>query len=260
MNNIDDFISSKNKATLWSLLYERGEFSKFSSSQLPTIQNLFDNIIGEHSRISSKNESVLNLNKQVLPKIITAITNVPPLAQTQQQDMYNNINNNNNNVNLITQEEIQQNRQQKLQQDLYAQEQHLKNTITLKKPAEIDFSEDITDGPKDMSKALENMIHERQKKFNQIIPTEDTTEVQSWINREVKIGNDTDIKSSITTLPSEPTKSVSFNNTIDEIPNTSDDINFLQNLKQESSIDNKLNEKLNTIIANQEKIIGLLRS
>ena len=237
MDITNSFISTENKGLLWGLLFDNGIFDGIDQNKYTDVQTLFEKTVHDRSKTINQKEDLMTINKSLITSMIENIR-VYKLS----------LNNNNNNIQTLplpeTIEKPAIHQRSITEQKFNAKEQEFNDMITLKRPEEISFTDNL-DEPLEGDKLdtlLESAIRDRQA---------DVDAIQSKQN--VK-NNNTDVKND---------KHVEFSKelTTTKIFDTSDPSNFLNKLKVESSENNntilpllmEINTKLDLILDNINK-------
>jgi len=151
---------------------------------------------------------------------------------------------------------------------LASQEAHLKKMINPKKPKAIDFSDGSEDFPiQNLDQIMNQTLADRQRELETITQkysNSDKEKAQQWLNREedtpkIKIEKSSNLKLDNTISITDNTqKRVRFEvNDVNEPPKKGL-TNLFSKLKQKTPNNDIINNKLDTIISNQEKILEYL--
>ena len=160
---------------------------------------------------------------------------------------------------------------------LASQEAHLKKMINPKKPKAIDFSDGSEDFPiQNLDQIMNQTLADRQRELETITQkysNSDKEKAQQWLNREedtpkIKIEKSSNLKldnaiTDLALLPKQQRDKIErrvrfeVNDTVKEPKKRL--TNLFSKLKQKTP-NSDISNKLDTIISNQNKIIGLLTS
>jgi hypothetical protein len=256
-----EFNSTKNKGTLWNIMYENGLFDDIESKYVNNVKNDFEKKISEISLNISQVDNLTILNKQVI------------------SDMMNNILKYKNEKTdelpppLINSSDITDQRQKVFNNVLQTKKNEFDTMMNKNIPNKIDFS-DVADKPigSEMDKILAETIAWREKQLNVVL--EKQTEASAWINREqdkdtntntatsiknIKIGQPTilDNKNIVTLKKTAIEKHVNFD--LSETKPQNDYVNtdnFLSMLKQKT--DDAIDINLSTMNSSFEEIKSML--
>lgn len=264
-NNITNFNTRKNKELLWKLMYENGLFKNIDNSLSERVQLFFEKKINIIDTQKTNTDTLTTLNKQVINEMMldikgrkyiidqatAAVAKTMPLEQ------------------MITAQEIQQNRQTVFDQQFKNMKNEFDSLIQVPKPEVIDFSDNkrktqvdtinststsIADENMDIERLLAETISKRENLVITIgenekknaskwinnnrevqIPAQSPAQAQP-ANRILKIGEEID--ADIIINPDRLKKNVSF-----DIPVVVDD----DSIKEMNTRINEINEKLNKI-------------
>ena len=183
--SLSSFSTNENKALLWSVLHGSGKFIGIPDSQQHTIQEMFDSTIrdmSEHYRKSSQPVNLNAINKEAVVVICNKIEAIKQRQQQQQQPYKNQ--------HIPQQQQIYQKKQQQVPQletiyraeDLHKErqnafqnefkkkEEEMSSILKLKKPEEINFTDDVYDKPigNDMERLLAEALASRERELEQI--------------------------------------------------------------------------------------------
>jgi len=214
---LSQFSSQGNKRILWELMTENNVFNNIPDKYVTNVKADFENCLTQMSHNIKPQDSILELNKQVIIKMINGVVKyamttlaTPTLATPT----------------LATAAEVSTKKQQQLQRGFETKREEFNNLIQPPKPATIDFTDKLDDEPigSEMDIKLAQTIAWREKQLSQVLEKQDTSAANAWINNHIKIGDPTKIdERSIVNI-----KKVNFADTIVE-PTT---INFMDKLKR----------------------------
>ena len=197
--SVSSFSTNENKALLWSVLHGSGKFVGIPDSQQHNIQEMFDSTIREMSEHYRKLNQPVNLNainKEAVVVICNKIEAVKQRRQQQQQQQqpqqqqlpYNNQQNPQQIYQKKQQqvpqletiyraEDLHKERQNAFQNELKKKEEEMSSILKLKKPEEINFTDDVYDKPigNDMERLLAEALASRERELEQIKNTAFTT-------------------------------------------------------------------------------------
>ena len=165
--SVSSFSTNENKALLWSVLHGSGKFVGIPDSQQQNIQEIFDSTIremGEHYRKLNQPVNLNAINKEAVVVICNKIEVVkqrrqmPQQQQQQQQQLYNNQHNPQQIYQKKQQqvpqletiyraEDLHKERQNAFQNEFKKKEEEMSSILKLKKPEEINFTDDVYDKP-----------------------------------------------------------------------------------------------------------------
>jgi hypothetical protein len=260
-----EFNSTKNKGTLWNLMYENGLFDGIESKFVNNVKTDFEKKISQISLNISQVDNLTILNKQVIADMMNNILkykNTESSPQLPQPPP------------LITSTDITEQRQKVFNNVLLTKKNEFDSMMNKNVPNKIDFS-DVADKPigSEMDKILAETIAWREKQLNVVLETQDQKEASAWINREqdkdsnnkssiknIKIGQPTILDNENIVNLKKPVieKRVNFDLSSDtksknDYINTD---NFLSMLKQKSNDNTDINQS--TINSSFEEIKSML--
>ena len=194
------FLANENKALLWSVLHGGGKFVGIPDSQVPAIKEIFEETIhsiGEHCRNQPINLNAINKEAVVIIcKKIEAIK----MQQSQQQrqphqnppqQIYQKKQQQVPQLETIYRaEDLQKERQNAFQNEFKRKEEEMSSILKLKKPEEINFTDDVYDKPigDDMERLLAEALASRERELEQIknvafhTPESDSSHISSSLN------------------------------------------------------------------------------
>jgi hypothetical protein len=191
--SLSSFSTNENKALLWSVLHGSGKFVGIPDSQQHNIQEMFDSTIremGEHYRKSNQPVNLNAINKEAVVVICNKIEAVKQRRQVpqQQQMPYNNQQNPQQIYQkkqqqvpqletIYRSEDLHKERQNAFQNEFKKKEEEMSSILKLKKPEEINFTDDVYDKPigNDMERLLAEALASRERELEQIKNTAFTT-------------------------------------------------------------------------------------
>jgi len=177
--SINMFTKKENIQMLWDVISDEDIFRFLSPDIQGKIYNLFiNNIKGFFETEKIKKNTLVDINKKYILLILNHIKktypyqpskikihNVPPVKE------------------LITFEEIQNDRKSQFERDFTIRQEEFEDSMTLKAPPMPEFSDKRTDKPiKEMDKILKEMQAQRNYEVEQINRAYNTTnEVDNWL-------------------------------------------------------------------------------
>jgi hypothetical protein len=211
MNSISEtavtaFSGNENKALLWSVLHGGGKFVGIPDSQVPTIKEIFEQTIhnmSEHCRRLNQPINLNAINKEavvIICKKLEAIKIQQQQLQLQQQQQQQSYQNPPQQIyqkkqqqvpqleTIYRAEDMQKERQNAFQNEFKRKEEEMSSILKLKKPEEINFTDDVYDKPigDDMERLLAEALASRERELEQIknvfTPESDSSNVGSNLN------------------------------------------------------------------------------
>jgi hypothetical protein len=187
--SLSSFSTNENKALLWSVLHGSGKFVGIPDSQQQTIQEVFDSTIREMSEHYRKSNQPVNLNTINKEAVVVICNKIEAVKQRQQQQQQQQLQqspyNNQQNPQQIYQkkqqqvpqletiyraEDLHKERQNAFQNEFKKKEEEMSSILKLKKPEEINFTDDVYDKPigNDMERLLAEALASRERELEQI--------------------------------------------------------------------------------------------
>jgi hypothetical protein len=264
---VSAFSGNENKALLWSVLHGGGKFVGIPDSQVHIIKEIFEQTIhnmSEHCRRLNQPVNLNAINKEAVLIICKKIEAIKIQQSQQQQQPYQNpqqiYQKKQQQVpqleTIYRAEDIQKERQNAFQNDFKRKEEEMSSILKLKKPEEINFTDDVYDKPigGDMERLLAEALASRERELEQIknvafnTPESESSRVVSNSNKNKEqfvTYKNTSAEKSVNE------KRVSFGNELHVIENENEndgndgDINFIFNkLKKIKTRKNVLDENV----------------
>ena len=188
------FSGNENKALLWSVLHGGGKFVGIPDSQVSTIKEIFEQTIhnmSEHCRRLNQPINLNAINKEavvIICKKLDAIKmqqsyqNPPQQSYQKKQQQVPQL------ETIYRAEDVQKERQNAFQNEFKRKEEEMSSILKLKKPEEINFTDDVYDKPigDDMERLLAEALASRERELEQIknvfTPESDSSNVGSNSN------------------------------------------------------------------------------
>lgn len=176
--SIQNFIAKENIKTLWEVISDEDMFRYLSRDIQANVHQVFlNNIQGFYETEKMKNINLVNLNKKYIMLILNHIKQTHPIQP-------NKIKIHNEPVKeLITFEDIQNNRKTQFEQEFGKRQQEFNDMITVKTPDVPQFSEKQIDGPiKEMDKILKEMQIQRNYEIDSMNQVQyNTSQANNWL-------------------------------------------------------------------------------
>jgi hypothetical protein len=173
---VSAFSANENKALLWSVLHGGGKFVGISESQVPAIKEIFEQTIhsmSEHCRRLNQPVNLNAINKEAVVIICNKIEAIK-MQQSQQQSQQQIYQRKQQQVpqleTIYRAEDLQKERQNAFQNEFKRKEEEMSSVLKLKKPEEINFTDDVYDKPigDDMERLLAEALASRERELEQI--------------------------------------------------------------------------------------------
>ena len=180
--NTNLFLGNENKALLWSVLHGGGKFSGIPDIQFQNIQIMFETTIremGESYRKSNQPMDLNGMNKEAVLTICRKMEMIKsghkqmqpaPQLQTHSQVYQKKQQQPPQLQTIYKAEDIQKERQTAFNMELKKKEEEMASIITLRKPDEIKFTDDVYDRPigDDMERLLAEALASRERELEQL--------------------------------------------------------------------------------------------
>lgn len=175
--DITNFLHKDNIDTLWDVISDEDIFKFLSRDIQSKVAELFTkNIKGFFEVEKLKTSNLVDINKKYIILILNNIKN----NYTQQLPNKIKISHETPMKNLITYEEIQNDKKSQFEKDLQQRQQDFENSITVKPPPVPEFSDNYADKPiKEMDKFIRQIKSKRNYDDEQINKTLDYND--SWL-------------------------------------------------------------------------------
>jgi hypothetical protein len=178
---VSAFSGNENKALLWSVLHGGGKFVGIPDSQVATIKEMFESTIhniGEHCRRLNQPVNLNAINKEAVVIICKKIEAIKMQQQSQQQQsrQQQQIFHQKKQQQIpqletiYRAEDVQKERQNAFQAEFKKKEEEMSSILKLKKPEEINFTDDVYDKPigGDMERLIAEALASRERELEQI--------------------------------------------------------------------------------------------
>lgn len=242
-------VSNENKEMLWELIIDICNDNSFKVNG-DDLKNFLDGRCGYYhgQRFEFKDYNMNIINKEIIGQCYNYIlSNQSRLSNNQPENMEKRTN--------------KLKRENNFEEILAIKEKNFKDSINLKKPKEIDFSDGSDEFPiADLDKIMNQTLEDRQRELQQItskFSTKEQEKATKWLNNgenpKIKILDNISQNEVIT-----PQKKVRFEIKDKKLKKPSEVMNFLSKLKVKNE-DDDIISKIDKIISNQEIIIKLLK-
>jgi hypothetical protein len=187
--NINNFLTKDNVNTLWDVISDEEIFKFLSRDIQANVGNLFStNIKGFFETERTKTNNLIELNKKYILLILNYIKknhpHQPSKIKILEEPPVKE---------LITYEELQNERKSNFEKDLQQRQNEFEDTMTIKAPPVPEFADKFTDKPiGEMDKIIKEMTSKRNyevEQFNRNYQT-DINQVNNWLKPQ-----DTSVKS-----------------------------------------------------------------
>lgn len=285
--SIKQFTEKQNIQMLWDVVSDEDIFTFLTPDIQSKIYNLFlNNIQGFFELERTKTNSLVDLNKKYILLILNHIKKTYPY-QPSKIKIYNEP----IAKQLITYEEIQNDKKTQFDKDFIKRQEEFENSMTIKVPQVPDFTDKESDKPiKEMDKIVKEMLAQRNYEVEQINRTYNTSnKVDNWLkpqetslkklNQEIKeqsindnkfkylnqfneVSSQTNTKKNVSFSNNDEIKTFSIETNINE---DEEDISIFSKLKKINKQDDNINLELHEPIIkennfNEDRIAKLERN
>ena len=231
-----NFLKEQNVKMLWDVVSDEDIFRFLTPDNQSKIYQLFlNNIQGFSENEGTKTISLVNLNKKYILLILNHIRKTYPYQPSKIV-----IHNETPIKELITFEEIQNDKKSKISIDFTRRQEEFEDSMTLKSPSVPEFADKKTDIPiKEMEKILKEMQAQRNYEVEQINRSYNTSnQVDNWLKPQ---------ETSLKTDKFEAKLDIPQNNNRFKYLNEID-----QNLSPKKNVTFNSNDQVNTFISQLE--------
>jgi hypothetical protein len=234
--SITIFTKKENAQMLWDVISDEDIFKFLSPDIQSKVYNLFiNNIQGFYEVERTKINSLVDINKKYILLILNHIRKTHPYQPSKIV-----IHNETPIKELITFEEIQNDKKSKIDRDFTRRQEDFEDSMTLKSPSVPEFADKKTDIPiKEMDKILKEMQTQRNYEVEQINRSYNTSnQVDNWLKPQ---------ETSLKTDKFEAKLDIPQNNNRFKYLNEID-----QNLSPKKNVTFNSNDQVNTFISEHE--------
>jgi hypothetical protein len=186
---IRQFVKQENINMIWEVISDEEIFQFLSRDIQGSIYNLFiNNIQGFFDTEKTKTTSLVEINKKYILLILNNIKKTYPIQPNKIK-----IHNDSQSKDLITYEEISDNKKSQFENDYNKRQEDFEDAMTIKAPSVPEFADKKTDKPiKEMDKILKEMQSQRNYEVEQINRNySNTTQIDNWLKpKETSLKNE----------------------------------------------------------------------
>ena len=235
--SIRQFMQKDNVTMLWEVISDEEMFKFLPRDAQGKIYQLFlNNIQGFFDSEKIKTNSLVDMNKKYILLILNHIkknySNQPSKITIHNDPVKE----------LITYEEIQNERKTKFERDFNKRQEEFEDFMTVKAPPVPEFADKDKDRPiKEMDKILKEMQAQRNYEIEQInrnYNNNNTTQIDNWLKPQ---------ETSLKTEKYTPQKETKPGETVEQSPQTYSRFKFLTELQEETSPKDKKNVSFSNI-------------
>lgn len=176
----------KNKEFVWSVIKEILEEDNLTE-YIGIINNEYDRIMNIMFRKQLEYNSYTEMNKDILREINNILNNVkrqkekPKKKTVRIQEIYNKEKEYEKQQSPITNEELRQTRNTQFNNELQEKQNDFNNSMMLKPPQEIDFSDKMDEDIPNIDKLMEEELKKRSYELNNITEQYQGNKAEEWI-------------------------------------------------------------------------------
>ena len=198
--SLKKFIQKENVNILWEVIIDEESFQFLNKTEKQNIYQIFlNNLERFYETEKNKSKTLMELNKKYILFILNYIKKTfgdktPSKIHIQEEIIPEQTNINMEIKELVTNEDIKNDRKTKFQNDFNRRQEEFQEYMTLKTPEPLDFNDkQKDDGPiKEMDKLLKEMQEQRNYEIENINRTyNNTTQVDNWLKpQETSLKNE----------------------------------------------------------------------
>lgn len=171
-NSVD---SVKNKELLWATLQESGAFAGLTRDQFQPVQSAFDRSVQQAAR-SSMSGSLSDANKHIIRDFMQVLRSANATANNAPKKKKIEM--------VYRADDLKNERANEFERQLREKQSEMDSFLTLKKPADVNFTDTAVDEDKpigdEMSRLIAQELAVRERELVQLKP-EDIKKAQQWI-------------------------------------------------------------------------------
>jgi hypothetical protein len=238
MNNtstsINDFESTQNKELLWEILCENQTFRSKIKVDINKLTQEFENNM-KITRQNNNNLNLVDLNKQFIHIMNSSCSNGTIFNISNEP---------------ITSQDIQNKNISEFEKRLNNRQSEFDNSMKNTAPDDINFKDDKDMPISDIDNILKQKIAER-KYDSDFTPSESIEDAAKWIGIDVSNNSQTNLNTTSIQDLDFSTNDDNFGDFFSKLKNNNDTSN-------DKNINNSIENKIDTIIQNQNNIISML--
>jgi hypothetical protein len=192
------FLNTENISMIWDVITDEEIFKFLSRDIQNKIANIFtSNLKGFFESEIPNTHNLIDINKKYIMLILNYIKKNFPAQQPNKIKIHNEIVPSSSEKELITYEEIQNDRKSQFEKDLNKRQEEFTNSMTIQVPAVPEFVDKKIDAPiREMEKIIKEMTAQRNYEVEQI--NKNYQQAEGWLKPlETSIKNDKNVSSSI---------------------------------------------------------------
>ena len=184
------FLTKQNIGLLWDVLLDELHVDTNNKQVVTNIRSVFESNINPFTKNTSVNinTQLVNLNKQFLSQVVTAVNRLFPNLKQKQEFKRIQISSEEA-FEPYKVEDIREERRDHFEQQVNKKRIEFENSINQNKPAELDFSEKIDDGKiKEMDALIAETVARRKFDIEQIQHTQVIQVTEDHAKQETDLG------------------------------------------------------------------------
>jgi len=190
-NSVD---SVQNKGLLWATLQESGAFAGLARDQFQPVQSAFDRAVQQAAQTMSGSVSLSDANKGIIREFVQVLRSVRNPIPTPNQNNNNNAPKKKKIEMVYRADDLKNERANEFERQLREKQTEMDSFLTLKKPADVNFTDTAVDEDKpigdEMSRLIAQELAARERELVQLKP-EDIARAQQWIGTDTNATNAT---------------------------------------------------------------------
>jgi len=192
------FLNTENISMIWDVITDEEIFKFLSRDIQNKVANIFtSNLKGFFESEIQNTNNLIDINKKYIMLILNYIKKNFPAQQPNKIKIHNEIISSTPEKELITYEEIQNDRKSQFEKDLNKRQEEFTNSMTIPVPSVPEFVDKNVDAPiREMEKIIKEMTAQRNYEVEQI--NKNYQQAEGWLKPlETSIKNDKNVSSSI---------------------------------------------------------------
>ena len=176
----EDFLSNQNKKIIWDVLIDEDILKNKSKDIIAQIHLVFNkNIVPFYETEKHNATNLIELNKKFITIIMNFVNrNFPNISHNQTQSVQQQ---QRQKKELITQEELQTDRQNEFEKELSQKQKEFTASMTLQIPQKPNFRDAIDKPLGEMELEIKKMIAQRNYDLETVTKSPNVNEVENWL-------------------------------------------------------------------------------
>jgi len=180
--SLDDFLSNQNIKMIWDVLIDEDIFKNKSKDIIAQMHMIFNkNIVPFYEKEKHTTSNLIELNKKFITILMNFVNrNFPTISQKHAQST-NQYPLQVQKKELITQEELQTDRQNEFERELSQKQKEFTSSMTLQVPQKPNFSDTIDKPISEMELEMKKMIAQRNYDLETANKSLSANDVENWL-------------------------------------------------------------------------------